>query len=182
MATLKDQVGSVTALAGTEDFDSALNTISAWRDRAENAPNAEEFENNRRHLADIFSAYGVTEPGAAIEAINSQRGNLSALYSTLGAGDQESAVAAIEALRADNSSAQSRIVELETGQRDFEARVDQEVINRAASAGLTSPIQKPAQTAEGGEGNAKIMSRGDFDQLSPYHRSQYIKGGGRLTD
>ena len=181
MATLKEELNSLFEIAGVSDAESARTIFSQWHDAAGRA------ETWHAHEQALFQMFGVDNHDALISAINetttgaaTANGHLQAIYGALGAADQPSAIAAIQTNAAQLTDAQNKIGELEKAQSDFDGRVAQEVINRAASAGIPEPVKKPA--GGGGAGAQNIMTRAEFNALPPGERQKFIRARGKLTD
>ncbi len=111
-------------LAGSgDDGAAALATFTAWRDQQ----------------AAIFNLFGVENHDALLAAVQNTLADANAKDASVA-----EATNANEGLKTENAQLTVRIGELEMSQKDFDARVEKEVINRAAAAGITEPVKKPA--------------------------------------
>ena len=100
---------------------------------------------------------------AAINALTAERDAAVAQVATA-----QAAAAAAE------TAAAARIAEVESA---TQARIDSEVINRLASAGV-DPIEREP---EAGSSASNQLSREEFNKLSPSKKSAFAVAGGRIV-
>ena len=100
---------------------------------------------------------------AAINALTTERDAAVAQVATA-----QAAVAAAE------TAAAARIAEIEA---TTQTRIDAEVINRLASAGV-DPIAREPEAIE----NGKTMTHAEFNKLNHQKRNEFMRNGGTLTE
>lgn len=103
-------------------------------------------------------------------AITAERNSLSSQL-TQAKADLQAALERITTLETDHAAALERI------EGEIETRVQLEVTNRCAAAGV-APIARDPQAAEG----PKTMNRAEFGKLTPAEQSAHCLNGGTVTD
>ncbi|MEA3186223.1 MAG: hypothetical protein QOD99_53 [Chthoniobacter sp.] len=188
MATLKESLDALFEGLGAKDHDSALSALTSMK------ADAQAGAGMRSEQESLFKILGVTDHAGATGAINglvSAEAERRALWSALGATDNAGATAAITKLKTDLSTAQANatIAQNERGAlwsaaggaadqatavkniTDFEGRVTDAVVARAASAGLPAPVAKGAPAGEKSETRAETprsrLGASFQEQISP---------------
>lgn len=165
--TLQQELQGVFSALGTTDYEAAIAAITTLKAGDPNAIAAAEDRDA------LFAALGATDRAGALTAWKDWQTKYSGLEEQVKSLDADKA-----SLAGDLATAQTRITTLETSQKDFDGKVQAEVIKQAASAGLPAPLPKGSAPS----GDAQTMSRSEFNRLTPSARMEFSKRGGRLTD
>lgn len=193
-STHSGQLTSLLALLGGADFGSAQAAITQLQASARLAT---EWQPQRQAL---FASLGGTgdvpehyDFAASIAAMVQER---TALFTALGVRDHAEAVTALANLNSQVNSLNANqttifaalgVTDLAGAMRAIkdidgriEAGVQAGVIARAASAGLTTPVEKPP----GGEvvGAAKTATRAEWAAMNAKQQLEFSQAGGKLTD
>lgn len=193
--TQRQQIDSIIALTGAPagDFAAAQSTIESWRTGAQTVDQANARE---REIFALFGE-GIDSHAALLSSIHQSRSAMASLFGALGATDFAGANAAVASLLTDRNSLQgfqtglanmrtilklpetASVDQIAAAVTDFEGRVNAEVINRAAAAGITAPIPKPRVKPAG---DANVLTRAEWNTLSAAQQLEFSKNGGKLTD
>jgi hypothetical protein len=120
----------------------------------------------------ICSALGITDVAQAetrIREMTAQANAFTALAAELGTKEKPIT---------DAAGATAAIGELRTAVTDFEGRVNKEVVNRAASAGIQTPVAKVPEEQQ----KPNTMARADWRALTAIDQRAFFQKGGVLTD
>jgi hypothetical protein len=184
--TLREQVDSFLDISGADNFGDAQSQITSWRDQAKGTgggPSQADYDSVNHQLEEIFEACEAKDHATALTNINGLSNSIRNLWGALEVKDEESAINGIKALKSDHAKFQGEIKKLEGEKEDFEKRVNAEVIARAASAGVPTPIKKPSGvTTATGTREANTMSRAEFNTMSPLQQVEFSRNGGKLSD
>jgi len=192
--TQKGQIDALLTALGAPDVTAAIAAIPQLKASAENAP--QWLEQRQALFAALGGTGNVPEHYDFAEGIAGMKATLQAFYTSLGATDQASAELALANLRTENNNlkavqtsvfgalkatdhagAMRAITDIDGR---IEAGVQAGVIARAASAGLTTPIEKPpGETKPGG---ATTATRAEWASMNPKQQLEFSKAGGKLTD
>lgn len=192
--TQKGQIDALLSALGVSDITAAIAAIPQLRASADNVG---QWQQQRQELFTALGGAGTVPEhydfAAGIAGLSS---NQAALFTALGVTDQAGAVLALDNLRTQNNNllavqtsifgalkatdhagAMRAITDIDGR---IEAGVTAGVIARAASAGLTAPIEKPA--GEEKPGGANTATRAEFASMSAKQQVEFSKAGGKLTD
>ena len=189
--TQKDQLTAIFKLTGCKDFAEAQSQIESWKAAAD--PDAVSAMSQLQEIYGMFA--NVDDHKGAVAAIKGNQGDLKSVFGDLSVADKAGATKRIQELVGENAklaplqSLRAEIIktlklpeaapdkDIINAISNFEARVHNEVITRAASAGITEPVKPPKK-----KGEENMMSRAEFNTLSNADRLAFSQKGGKLTD
>jgi hypothetical protein len=196
--TQRAQLDNLFAQLGVTDFHAAATTIDQWRAASQALP---ALQTERQALFEALGGSGtVPDHYDFATAISGLRTAQQGLFTALGVDNSEAAVAAVRNLtsQVNSLSANQTTLFAALGATDLagamravkdvdgriEAGVASGIIARAASAGLTTPLEKPNTDAgnnPAAAGGTKSITRAQWAQMNSKQQLEFSQAGGVVT-